>query len=199
MKLRLTRAACLLPLVLNGCALLHRHHAEVRPVPNIPPPVDETPADQRESAQAKPPAPPAPVPDSEPEKTTHADDDEDTKPTPKRKKPAPKPAQTGATPGNATPPANQQAGTGSPEAVSAIGQLSTGGPGDSRDQTMRSLDNTERSLKDIHRKLNAQEQKTAEQIREYIKQAKAALTSNDLDGAQTLATKAKLLLGELIQ
>jgi hypothetical protein len=45
--------------------------------------------------------------------------------------------------------------------------------------------------------LNDQEQKTAEHIREFLKQAKAALASGDVDGASTLAAKAKVLLSEL--
>ncbi len=49
----------------------------------------------------------------------------------------------------------------------------------------------------ISRQLNYQEQKTAAQIREYIKHAREALTAGDVDGASNLATKAKLLLDEL--
>ena len=54
-------------------------------------------------------------------------------------------------------------------------------------------------MKGINRRLNDQEQKTAEHIREFIKQAKAALASGDVDGASTLAAKAKVLLTELQQ
>jgi flagellin-specific chaperone FliS len=35
------------------------------------------------------------------------------------------------------------------------------------------------------------------QIKEYLKQAKEALNSGDVDGAHTLATKAKAVLTEL--
>jgi hypothetical protein len=52
-------------------------------------------------------------------------------------------------------------------------------------------------LSEITRKLNDQEQKTAAQIREFIKQAKAALAASDVDGAHTLAVKAKVLLAEI--
>jgi hypothetical protein len=52
-------------------------------------------------------------------------------------------------------------------------------------------------LDNIGRKLNGQEEKTAGQIREFLKQARAALGSGDVDGAHTLAAKAKVLLGEL--
>ncbi|HUX27640.1 MAG TPA: hypothetical protein VMV39_02585 [Terracidiphilus sp.] len=83
--------------------------------------------------------------------------------------------------------------------VSAIGQLSTGDPSDLRGQTVDSIAATERTLNGINRKLNTQEEKTAAQIREFLKQAKAALNSGDVDGAHTLALKAKVLLAELSQ
>jgi hypothetical protein len=94
--------------------------------------------------------------------------------------------------------ATQQASNGSP-GVSAIGQLSTGSPYDLRSQTSDSIAATERRLNGINRKLSDQEQKTTGQIREFLKQARAALASGDVDGARTLAAKAKVLLGELIQ
>jgi hypothetical protein len=81
--------------------------------------------------------------------------------------------------------------------VSAIGQLSSGDASDLRQQTMNSIAATERGLNAINRKLSDPEQKTAAQIREFLKQARAALNSGDVDGAHTLATKAKVLLGEL--
>ena len=83
--------------------------------------------------------------------------------------------------------------------MSAIGQLSSGDPADLRQQTQASIAATERGLNGINRTLNDQEQKTAEHIREFLKQAKAALTSGDVDGANTLAAKAKVLLAELQQ
>jgi len=49
----------------------------------------------------------------------------------------------------------------------------------------------------IKRTLNAQEQETATQIRTFLRNAKQALSNDDLDGAHTLATKAKVLLDEL--
>jgi hypothetical protein len=81
--------------------------------------------------------------------------------------------------------------------VSAIGQLSSGEPSDLRLQTQNSITATEHGLSGITRELNDQEKKTADHIREFIKQAKAALNSGDVDGAATLAAKAKVLLEEL--
>jgi hypothetical protein len=92
----------------------------------------------------------------------------------------------------------EQASNATP-VVSAIGQLSPGDPADLRQQTEQSIASTEHGLKDINRQLNDQEQKTVAQIREFLKQARTALTSGDVDGAHTLAVKAKVLFGEISQ
>jgi hypothetical protein len=83
--------------------------------------------------------------------------------------------------------------------VSAIGQLSPGDPSDLRQQTVESISSTEHGLKDINRPLSDQEQKTVAQIKEFLKQARTALISGDVDGAHTLAVKAKVLFGEISQ
>ena len=64
-------------------------------------------------------------------------------------------------------------------------------------QTDSLIESTEKALNGINRKLNDQEQKTAAQIREFLKQAREAVTAGDMDGAHHLATKAKVLLDEL--
>jgi len=83
--------------------------------------------------------------------------------------------------------------------VSAIGQLSSGDPASFRQQTEGAISDIERQLNGITRKLNDSEQKTAVQIREFLKQAKAALASGDVEGAHTLAAKAQVLLAGLTQ
>jgi hypothetical protein len=83
--------------------------------------------------------------------------------------------------------------------VSAIGELSSGDPADYRQETSDSIAAIERSLNGITRPLNDSEQKTADHIREFLKQARAALASGDVDGAHTLASKARVLLNELTQ
>jgi hypothetical protein len=98
-----------------------------------------------------------------------------------------------------TKPAAEQATNAVPIEVSAIGQLSPGGSSDLRQQTVDSISSTEHGLKDINRQLNDQEQKTVSQIREFLKQARVALGSGDVDGAHTLAVKAKVLFGEISQ
>ena len=91
-----------------------------------------------------------------------------------------------------------QPGSSTEPEVSAIGQLSSGDPTDSRRQTQASIDSIERSLNGIKRTLSGSEQKTAAHIREFLKQAKDALASGDIDGAGTLAAKARVLLNELL-
>jgi hypothetical protein len=82
-------------------------------------------------------------------------------------------------------------------AVSAIGQLSSGDPANSRQQTENSIADIEHRLNGVNRTLSDSEQKTADHIREFLKQARAALASGDVEGAQTLAAKAQVLLTEL--
>lgn len=81
--------------------------------------------------------------------------------------------------------------------VSAIGQLSAGDPADFRQQTESSIAAIERRLNGLNRNLSDSELKTADHIREFLKQARAALASGDVEGAQTLAGKAQVLLAEL--
>lgn len=112
---------------------------------------------------------------------------------------ASKVAIPGAAPATAPAPA-QQAASMEPSGVSPIGQLSSGegaAGSQKRHETSDLIATTEQRLNGIKRTLSSQEQETAAQIRTYLKQAKQALTVDDLDGASTLATKAKVLLEEL--
>jgi hypothetical protein len=203
MKQYLTRAACLLPLfLLSACT-----HKQVQNQTPLAPPIDDGPVTAPSSAPQNLPPPVVTQPQPTQPATTTAQNQDQPKPAPKHKKPAVKPASTSTTTTQtadksdktaSTPPANQQASSGTLE-TSAIGQLSSGEPADLRTDTVNSLNSTEHSLKTLNRKLTDQEEKTSAQITEYIKQARAALASNDLDGAHTLATKAKLLLNELTQ
>jgi hypothetical protein len=81
--------------------------------------------------------------------------------------------------------------------VSAIGELSSGDPANLRQQTEDSIAAIERGLNGISRNLNESEQKIVGHIREFVKQAKAALASGDVEGAHTLTAKAQVLLTEL--
>lgn len=178
MKLPAKIAASLLPFLLSGC-FLHRKPAQAQP---LAPKIDTT-------STAPPPTQEAPPVVTIPNKPQVSDTKlpvQTPKPPPKHKK-APAPVPTEA----------QQASGGEP-AVSAIGQLSSGDPADFRRETEASLAETERGLNGINRQLSDQEKKTADHIREYLKDAKTALASGDVDGASTLAAKAKVLLQELV-
>jgi hypothetical protein len=96
--------------------------------------------------------------------------------------------------------ATEQASNGGGGNVSPIGQLSAAGESINtprRRQILDEINSTEKGLNDIKRTLNQDEQTTATQIRTFLVKAKDALNQEDLDGANTLVTKAKVLLTEL--
>jgi hypothetical protein len=152
-------------------------------MPPIPPPrVREVPLATEQSENTAPPPPPR--------RTT-------------RRKPSP--AKPVAVPEQADKPATTQTQTASnassaPADASPIGQLSSTGEGvntEGRHSIEQLITTTESGLNNIKRSLSSDEQLTATQIKTFLAKAKQALTENDLDGAQTLATKAKVLLDEL--
>jgi outer membrane biosynthesis protein TonB len=165
----------LLPFLLAGCF----HKTNQNPVQPLAPPIEDTPPPKPASAPTNLPPPVVTVPPPAPEPTVQT---EPPPPPVKHKKPKP----------------TQQASVESP-GVSAIGQLSSGDPSQMRNETEASLAAIDRGLNGITRTLSDQEQKTASQIREFLKEAHTALASGDVDGAHTLAAKAKVLLGELSQ
>ena len=180
MKLPARSVAWLLPLLLTAC--FHKtHQAQVQP---LAPPIEDAPLPKPVPSPTELPPPVITVPNQAPVPDTNQ----------QPQKPAKLPVKHRKPPANST----QQASIESP-GVSAIGQLSSGDPSDLRQQTVNSLAATERGLSGITRQLSDQEQKTAAQIREFLKQARAALASGDVDGAHTLAAKARVLLGELSQ
>jgi hypothetical protein len=178
MKARVISVAWLLPLLLTAC--FHRTQppqkqamappiVDTRPLGPEPPPLDLS---QLAIVLPSPAITPgAGVQHKQP-----------VKPTPHHRKPIKQ---------------NVEQASVEPTGVSAIGQLSPGDPTDLRQQTESSLASTERGLNGITRTLNDQELKTSAQIREFLKQARAALATSDVDGANTLALKAKVLLTEL--
>ena len=183
MRLRARSIAWLLPLLLCACA----HNKNISQMQPLAPPLEDTappPPDLAPNALPPPvyniPKTPEPV----------AVPQEQPKPAPRHHRP--KPAQ-GTTPG--TQPTQAADATPAPE-VNAIGQFATAAP-DQKRQASDSISEVEKGLNSIGRKLSDQETKTSTQIREYLKQARTALDSGDVDGAKTLAMKAKVLLGEL--
>jgi hypothetical protein len=139
------------------------------PPPEIGDPSAKPPADQTATKAAEPPKKPVHHP----------------------KKPTP----AATTPGATQEAANRTPGTA--PSVSAIGQLSGGASGDLRSETEETISTTEKGVNGITRTLSDGEVKTAAQIHEFLKQAREALATGDVDGAHTLAIKAKVLLTEL--
>ena len=172
--------AWVLPLFLTGCWF---HKNQKPTAPQIAPKIET-------NTSALPPPTQQPPPEvlipTKPQVSETQLPYQDTKQPPKKKKPA----------GTTTPADTQQASVETP-AVNAIGQLSSGDPAGARYQTENSINDIERGLNGINRQLSDQEQTTAAHIREFIKAAREALKSGDVDGASTLAQKAKVLLAEL--
>ena len=186
--------ALLLPLILTACIQLPLHKKQAK-VQQTAPPVEETPP-----RPIQPPQEPLPPVMSVPKPVVTADayPEQQQKPKPVRRKPAAKPADeasSDAAPANETASASPAPTPG----VSAVGQLSSGESSDLARKTLESIVTIERGLNGLNRNLNDAEQKTADHIREFLKQARLALTAGDVDGASTLAAKAKVLLAELSQ
>jgi hypothetical protein len=204
---------CLLTLTLTGC----RHAKTTQLAPAQAPSIQTKqvgapPSGNPLTAQSQPPLPS--LPPATEDASKHA-----PKPPPKvRRHRKPKPvtplsvapdATTAATnapvsPPPATTPATtpvETADSTPPVPPPSIGLLSTGdvtAGAQTRQSTLDLISNTESGLRNIKRMLDsATDQQTASQIRAFLQKAKAALELNDLDGAHTLATKAKVLLDEL--
>jgi hypothetical protein len=160
-----------------------------------PPIVDAPPTKPATVSTADLPPPEIGDPTAKP-----ATNDTAAKPAEPPKKPVHHPKKP-TTPAPGTPAATQEtanaAGPGAAPSVSAIGQLSGGASGDQRSETEETINVTEKGVNGITRTLNDAEVKTAAQIHEFLKQAREALASGDVDGAKTLAIKAKVLLNEL--
>jgi hypothetical protein len=178
-----------LPLV-QGCD----HKAKQTQTQALAPPIVDTPP-PKPAAVSPADLPPPVVGAAKPDPTA-----KDTTPAPEPpKKPVHHPKKPATqSPATTTPtPTQETASAGPAPSVSAIGTLSSGGSSDSRSQIEDLINTTEKGVNGITRTLNDSESKTAAQIREFIKQARAALATGDVDGASTLAKKAKVLLGEL--
>lgn len=188
MKSRAARVAMLLILALTAC----HDKNQVQNQPPLAPPIEDAPPPPPSNAPANLPPPVITVPQQQQQPATQAQETPPS-PPPKPKHHPKKPAQT-------TDQQNPQVAqnNGAPQ-VSAEGSFAPVEPADLRKQTSDSIAETEKGLTAITRKLNDQEQKTKDQIVEFLKQAKSALGTGDVDGAHNLALKAKVLLGELNQ
>lgn len=176
MKLSARCAALLISLLLTGCF----HKTQIAQNQPLAPQIEDTPPPKPEPSPTNLPPPEVTIPVQPPPPQITPPAEPVKKPA-KHKKPAP----------------TTQVASNSMPAVSALGPLSTADPPTVRQQTDASIESTEKALNGITRKLAPQEQQTAAQIREYLKQAREALTAGDVDGAHKLADKAKVLLDEL--
>jgi hypothetical protein len=196
MRIHVTHASWLLPLLalmplVQGCD--HKTKQPQAQTQTLAPPiVDAQPKQPATVSKAELPPPVVGPPPSQP--TTP---DTTTKPVAPPKKPARK-KSTPAAPAQPTQEASNASATPSPS-VPAIGTLSGGASGDQRSQTEDMINSTEKGVNGITRSLSDAETKTAAQIHEFLKQAREALATGDVDGALTLAKKAKVLLAELNQ
>jgi len=197
MKARFSGIVLVLPLLLSSC--VHKTN-QAQNQPPLAPPIEDTPLPKPDNAPANLPPPVISLPDKNPPQPAQTTPPPpQPQPQPKKKKPsAGKPATS---PSQAPAPASQgtEQASSTPPEVPAGGNFSSGDPSNMKDQTQNLINETQRGVDGINRKLNDQETKTSAQIREFLKQARAALTTNDVDGAHTLAIKAKVLLGELNQ
>ncbi len=187
MKFPATSLGWLLPLLL--CACMHKTtQSQVQP---LAPPIEDPPPPKADSAAANLPQPIILLPKPAPPQTVVLKP-EQPKTVQKKKKTSSKPAP---------PPPSQSttdsASAGPPPEVPAIGNLTSGEPDDQKNKAASSIADVEKGLAQITRKLSEQEEKTSTQIKEYMKQARTALDSGDVEGANTLVLKAKVLLSEL--
>jgi hypothetical protein len=194
MKANVRSIVLILPLLLSSC--VHKNNQALN-LPPLAPPIEDTPPSKPDNAPANLPPPVISLPDKNANTTPPpAPKPETPAPAAKHKKSKNPPTEAPSAPAQTT----DQASNGSPE-VPAIspGSLSSGAPADLKNETQNMITDTEHGLNGINRKLNDTESKTYAQIREFLKQARAALGTNDVVGAHGLAQKAKVLLNELSQ
>lgn len=214
MKLPIWIVACVLPLLLSGC-VVDKVLKKPAPVPEqeVAPAVPEQSAplaveSKGVTMKAHPEVHPAlPTPsetddskeEAAPEEQPKAAGAQSAQPTPTPAEPAKeapaKPVRRARKP-VVVPQPQKQPQSASTAGVSAGGQFSSG---ESDQETANAIGNLNHELNSIHRRLSSQEQTTAGRIREFLRKAKAALNSGDVEGARTLVAKARVLLGELTQ
>jgi hypothetical protein len=189
MRITVKCALWLLPLtpLVQGCD----HKAQTTQTQTLAPPIVDT-QPEKPATVSKADLPPPVIGGAKPDaKDTTPPPEPPKKPVHHPKKPAPAPAVPTQEAAN-TPPAPALS-------VPAVGTLSSGASGDVRSETQELINTTEKGVNGISRPLNDSETKTAAQIHVFLKQAREALTTGDVDGASTLAKKAKVLLTELNQ
>jgi hypothetical protein len=170
---------------LSGC--LHKKAKAVVPPQNQAPVALDNPSRSVDETMVEPiPLPSTPVPIAA--AAAH--------PKRERRKPATK--ATAAAPATPPPPAQVAAAEGLPEG-SSIGALTAGGDSSPqlRQEAIDLIASNERRLKALPADIVNLQKPQISKIRNFQRQAQEALDSGDAEGANTLATKAKLLLYDL--
>ncbi len=202
-----TAFVLIVSLGLSGCTTPWHKKAQATPPPQAqapasapaaeyPPPLVTPAPEPVKEAQTPPPAA-VQAPPTQPKPTTvHK----------KKAKPSPAiPAQqdtSAAQTAGTTPPSSSTASTDGGSAPSPIGNLSAGdtsGSSQLRQETTELISSSEQRLRTVPKSLSSDQQTTVAQIRKFLDQAQQAVKSQDLEAAHTLATKAKLLLDELLK
>jgi hypothetical protein len=99
-----------------------------------------------------------------------------------------------------TPPPVETASTAAPTpAASPIGELSTGGDATPQRQQEATdlIATSERRVDALSKNTSEYQQSQIRKASYFLRQAKQALSTGDIEGAMTLATKAKLLMDDL--
>jgi hypothetical protein len=216
-------AATLLLPALSGCAYFHR--SEPDPVPILteapalqPAPIAPLYAEMSQNDPPLPdlPAPPAPGAQPTPppasiivdvtkkarpgrHRSGHRGEIELAADHETRERDTPPPPEAPVPPEGQNVKVTAPAPSGDTSTSTPIGQLTAGPTPDtngSRQQAATLIDSTQRGVATLHN-LNGDQNKTVAQIRSFLDQAERALHNGDVDGAHTLATKAKTLLDEL--
>jgi hypothetical protein len=185
-------AAIVLCVALTGC----RHQQPATPLPPQTPNVYVPPPPQPNLPPMQAP-PPASVSDVKPAKAR-------VKPKNHTKKP---PLQTAALPevksaGDVPAPSVSPAAAAAPaeDPASTLGALSPGGASTPQQQQIGdAISAVEHRLKELPAATTEEQKKRVTQVRLFLKQATDALKTGDVEGARNLATKAGLLLDDLLK
>ena len=194
-------------LLLSGCQ-------KKRPSASIPQPPPPTAESTTTTTQPAPAQPPAATTETQPQAPTTAPAEQQPKvvskpkPKPKRKPAAvanksaasTRPAEQTAKVEPPKPPVTNPAPAASPSSTNdeiSVG-MAQNEAARQRQSTEDLLQTTDAHLKSLTRPLSGEELATVQQIRNYVTQARAAMTDNDLVRANNLAVKAHLLSDSLI-
>ena len=159
-------------------------------------PVTTTREATQDSTQSAPPASPTQEPQKPSSETATKDATKTKAPAKKRRR-----RKTAASATTATPPKKivRNGGTADPAVQLAPG-MTAEQASSQRQNTTQLLDATDANLKQIaSRPMNETQQESISQIRKYMEQAKAAEQAGDVERAENLASKARLLSDDLVK